>query len=517
MAQAVDAKQNTQQVTAHQINIQVAKQLANLVKSTLGPYGMDKEMVDAAGSVLMTNDGATILKETKLNHPTATIITEVARTQEENCYDGTTSSVVITGEMMDKASDLLDMKIHPTRIAKGYNIANTKAQELLEDIAIDVDDELLLSVAKTAMTGKSAETSGDSLAKIALDVAKSTTLDNISIVKRPNGKVGESVAIAGILIDREKMTHDMPNEVKEAKMALINVDISLPEFAQQLQIQVANNDAVQEFIESRKGQLQEIAETVLASGANVVLCKRDIDPFVAEIFAEKGIYAARRVATSDMEAIAKSCDGRIVSSIDGIKPGDLATSDLLEEINVGEKAIIKLTGTPNAGCVSVLLRAPTHTTVEEIGRAFDDAVGVVSVALDGGKVLAGGGAPYLYLSKHLRDFASTVSGREQMAVEAFAQALEVIPASLAENSGLDPLDTLIKLRQLHSTAAGHSYGVDVENGGGVNMVKQGVVEPLNVVSQALDSATTIAAQLLRIDNIIEMNSGPEIGEDGFQY
>jgi chaperonin GroEL (HSP60 family) len=248
-----------------------------------------------------------------------------------------------------------------------------------------------------------------------------------------------------------------------------------------------------------------------------VFCKRDIDPFVAEIFAEKGIYAARRVAMSDMESVAKACDGRIVSSIDGIKPADLATAELLEEISVGEKPLIKLTGTPNEGSVSVLLRAPTHTTVEEIGRAFDDAVGVVSVALDGGKVLAGGGAPYLYLSKHLRDYASTVSGREQMAVESFAQALEVIPASLAENSGLDPLDTLIKLRQLHSTAAGHSYGVDVENGGGVNMVKQGVVEPLNVVSQALESATTIAAQLLRIDNIIEMNTGPEIGEDGFQY
>ena len=517
MAQAVDAKQNAQQVTAHQINIQVAKQLANLVKSTLGPYGMDKEMVDAAGSVLMTNDGATILKGTKLNHPTATIITEVARTQEENCYDGTTSSVVITGEMMDKASDLLDMKIHPTRIAKGYNIANAKAQELLDDISIEVDDKLLLSVAKTAMTGKSAESSSETLAQVALDVAKSTTIDNISVVKRPNGKVSESLAIAGILIDREKMTHDMPAEVKDAKIALINVDISLPEFAQQLQIQVADNNAVQEFIESRKAQLQEIAETVLASGANAVLCKRDIDPFVAEIFAEQGIYAARRVAMSDMEAVAKSGEGRIVSSIDGIKASDLATAELLEEISVGEKPLIKLTGTPQEGSVSVLLRAPTNTTVEEIGRAFDDAVGVVSVALEGGKVLAGGGAPYLYLSKHLREFASTVSGREQMAVEAFAQALEIIPASLAENSGLDPLDTLIKLRQLHSTAAGHSYGVDVENGGGVNMVKQGVVEPLNVVSQALESATTIAAQLLRIDNIIEMNTGPEIGEDGFQY
>lgn len=517
MAQAVDAKQNAQQVTAHQINIQVAKQLAHLVKSTLGPYGMDKEMVDAAGSVLMTNDGATILKGTKLNHPTATIITEVARTQEENCYDGTTSSVVVTGELMDKASDLLDMKIHPTRIAKGYMIANGKAQELLEDIAIDVSDELLLSVAKTAMTGKSAETAGDALAQIALDVAKATTIENISIVKRPNGKVHDSLAIAGLLIDREKMTHDMPNVVEDPKIALISVDISLPEFAQQLQIQVADNNAVQEFIESRKTQLKEIAETVLASGANIVLCKRDIDPFVAEIFAEKGIYAARRVAMSDMEAIAKAGNGRMISSIDGIKLSDLATADLLEEISVGERPLIKLTGTPKEGSVSVLLRAPTFSTVEEIGRAFDDAVGVVSVALEGGKVLAGGGAPYLYLSKNLREFASTVSGREQMAVESFAHALEVIPAALAENSGLDPLDTLIKLRQLHSTAAGHSYGVDVENGGGVNMVKQGVVEPLDVVSQALDSATTIAAQLLRIDNIIEMNTGPEIGEDGFQY
>ncbi len=517
MTDAVDAKQQAPTVTAHQINIQVAKQLANLVKSTLGPYGMDKEMVDAAGEVVMTNDGATILKETKLGHPTAKIITEVARTQEENCYDGTTSSVVITGELMDKASGLLDKNIHPTRIAKGYVMANRKAQECLKDISLTVNDELLLAVANTAMTGKSVESEQDALAKIALDVIKSTTLDNISIVKRPNGKVSESVAIAGLLIDREKMTHDMPTDIKDAKIALISVDITLPEFAQQLQIQVSDNTAVQEFIESRKSQLKDIAEVILSSGANVVLCKRDIDPFVAEIFAQKGIFAARRVAMSDMEAIAQAGNGRMVSSIDGIKESDLAEAEQLEEISVGERPLIKLTGTPSQGSVSVLLRAPTYTTVEEVGRAFDDAIGVVSVALDGKKVVAGGGAPYLYLSKQLRDYASTVSGREQMAVEAFAQALEVIPASLAENSGLDPLDTLISLRQLHSDAAGHSSGVDVENGGGVNMLKQGVIEPVDVVSQALDSATTIAAQLLRIDNIIEMRTGPEIGEDGFQY
>ena len=515
MASVVDSKQQTQIVTAHQINIQVAKQLADLVRSTLGPYGMDKEMVDHAGGVVMTNDGATILKETKLNHPTAKIIAEVARTQEENCYDGTTTSIVITGELMDKAKDLLKMKIHPTRISKGYILANAKAQELLQDIAIEVNDELLLNVAITAMTGKSVEAAQATLAEIAIDVTKSTTLENISIVKRPNGKVTDSVAISGLLIDREKVSHDMPTLVKDAKIALISVDITLPEFAQQLQIQVSDNTAVQEFIESRKVQLQEIAEVILATGANAVFCKRDIDPFVIEIFAQEGIYAARRVAMSDMEAIAKSGNGRMISSIDGIKEADLATVEQLEEINVGERPLIKLTGTPTAG--SVLLRAPTVTTVEEVARAFDDAIGVISVALDSKKVLAGGGAPYLYLSKNLKDFASTVSGREQMAVEAYAQALEIIPSALAENSGLDPLDTLISLRQLHSTAAGHSFGVDVENGGGVNMLEHGVVEPLEVVSQALDSATTIAAQLLRIDTIVEMNTGPEIGEDGYQY
>ena len=220
---------------------------------------------------------------------------------------------------------------------------------------------------------------------------------------------------------------------------------------------------------------------------------------------------------SDMEAISRAGEGRMISSIDGIKEGDLATVDLLEEIAVGERPLIKLTGTPSKGSVSVLLRAPTHTTVEEVGRAFDDAIGVVSVAIEGTQVVAGGGAPYLYISRQLKDFATSVSGREQMAVEAFAQALEIIPTALAENSGLDPLDTLISLRQLHSDAAGHSSGVDVENGGGVNMLKKGVIEPVDVVSQALDSATTIAAQLLRIDNIIEMRTGPEIGEDGFQY
>jgi chaperonin GroEL (HSP60 family) len=517
MNEAVDGKQNAPTVTAHQINISIAKQVAGLVKSTLGPYGMDKEMVDAAGEVVMTNDGATILKETKLNHPSAKIITEVARTQEENCYDGTTTSVVITGELMDKAQGLLNQKIHPTRIAKGFALANRKAQEILPNMAVDVTDEILKTVASTAMTGKTAEVDGDHLSSVCVEVANATTLDNISIVKRSGGRVSESIAIAGILVDREKSHHNMPDVVEDAKVALIDVDITLPEFAQQVQIQVQDNTAVQEFIESRKDQLHGIAKGITDSGATVILCMRDIDRYIQEYFAKHGVYAARRVARSDLEAVSKSTGARIVSAIDDLTPEDLGTSAKVEEIKVGEKPLIKLTGNKSDAAVSVLIRGPTQSATDEISRAFDDAVGVTTIAIEDGKVVPGGGAPFLFLSKELKEYANSVGGREQLAITAFAEALEVIPSALAENSGLDPLDTLIALRHLHSSESGSVYGVDVEEGGGKNMLEAGVIEPTRVVAQAIESATNIASQLLRIDNIIEMHSAKEIGDDGFNY
>jgi chaperonin GroEL (HSP60 family) len=517
MNEAVDGKQNAPTVTAHQINISIAKQVAGLVKSTLGPYGMDKEMVDAAGEVVMTNDGATILKETKLNHPSAKIITEVARTQEENCYDGTTTSVVITGELMDKAQGLLNQKIHPTRIAKGFALANRKAQEILPNMAVDVTDDILKTVASTAMTGKTAEVDGDHLSSVCVEVANATTLDNISIVKRSGGRVSESIAIAGILVDREKSHHNMPDVVEDAKVALIDVDITLPEFAQQVQIQVQDNTAVQEFIESRKDQLHGIAKGITDSGATVILCMRDIDRYIQEYFAKHGVYAARRVARSDLEAVSKSTGARIVSAIDDLTPEDLGTSAKVEEIKVGEKPLIKLTGNKSDAAVSVLIRGPTQSATDEISRAFDDAVGVTTIAIEDGKVVPGGGAPFLFLSKELKEYANSVGGREQLAITAFAEALEVIPSALAENSGLDPLDTLIALRHLHSSESGSVYGVDVEEGGGKNMLEAGVIEPTRVVAQAIESATNIASQLLRIDNIIEMHSAKEIGDDGFNY
>ena len=516
MNEAVDGKQNKPTVTAHQINISIAKQVAGLVKSTLGPYGMDKEMVDAAGEVVMTNDGATILKETKLNHPSAKIITEVARTQEENCYDGTTTSVVITGELMDKAQGLLNQKIHPTRIAKGFALANRKAQEILPNMAVDVNDDILKTVAGTAMTGKTAEIDGDHLSSVCVEVANAT-LDNISIVRRSGGRVSESIAIAGILVDREKSHHNMPDVVEDAKVALIDVDITLPEFAQQVQVQVQDNTAVQAFIESRKEQLHGIAKGITDSGATVILCMRDIDRYIQEYFAKHGVYAARRVARSDLEAVSKSTGARIVSAIDDLSAEDLGTSGKVEEIKVGEKPLIKLTGNKSDAAVSVLIRGPTQSATDEISRAFDDAVGVTTIAIEDGKVVPGGGAPFLFLSKELKEYANSVGGREQLAITAFAEALEVIPSALAENSGLDPLDTLIALRHLHSSESGSVYGVDVEEGGGKNMLEAGVMEPTRVVAQALESATNIASQLLRIDNIIEMHSAKEIGDDGFNY
>ena len=516
MTQKVTDAKEQQAASAQQVNIFAAKEIANFVRSTLGPMGMDKMLVDQDGTSMVTNDGATILRQMNITHPTANMIIEVARTQEETCYDGTTSSIIITGELMKQAEALLAKKIHPTMIVKGFKLAGNKADELLHEIALDEDH--LLTVAKTAMTGKSAEADKDVLAGICVDVAESAKLSDISIIKRPGGKVANSVAIAGLLLDKSKVHHNMPDVVEDPKVALIEVDITLPEFAKELQVQVHNNDAVEEFISKRKAQLQNIAQGIIDSGANVVLCLRDIDRLVVEYLTKHGVYAARRVAKSDIEAVSKATGARIVSAIDDLAETDLGTCKLLEEVMVNDEPLVKLTGTPNSEAVSVLLRAPTQHTVDEIGRAFDDAVGVVTLAQEG-KTLAGGGSSYMHLSLSLKEYARTVGGRSQMAVEAFADALEIIPATLAENSGLDPLDTLIALRQAHTgeSPEHHLFGVNVYDGGVINMLTDGVIEPMKVVSQAIQSATETAAMVLRIDNIITSKKLAEIGEDGFHY
>ena len=492
--------------TARAVCIHIAKEMSELVKHTLGPMGLDNMLVDGMKDSVITNDGATIVKESAIDHPVAKVIMEVARTQEENCYDGTTSSIILTGELMDQASSLLKKKIHPSKIAMGYQLAAVKAEEILLDMGLEVDDEILQLVAETAMTGKSAETDKEHLAAICVDVAQATDLSNINIVSR-----------AGILVDREKCHHDMPDIVEDAKIALVNVDISLPEFAKAINVQVQDNQAVQEFIESRKQQLADIATGIIEIGATAVFCMRDIDPFVQEYFAKHGIYAARRVAKSDLESLSMSTGARIISNLDNLTKKDLGSVELLEEVSVNDKPLIKVTGTKSSKSVSVLLRAPTQHVVDEVARAFDDAVGVVSVALEDNRVLPGGGAPYMALANALRAYALSVGGRQQLAIESFAKALEVIPTTLAQNSGNDSIDTMVSLRHAHNEKDGWKYGVNVNTGGSSDMLEERVVEPKRVVAQAIRSSADTASQLIRIEKILSAKKSAEFGDDGFDY
>ena len=355
------------------------------------------------------------------------------------------------------------------------------------------------------------------LANICVEVAMAAPIEDITIVQRPNGKVQESTAIAGLLIDGEKLDHAMPDAVEDPKIGLIAADIDIPDYAQQLNVQLTDNSGVKEFIDSRNAQLVEIGERLKETGMNVLFCSREVHPAIIEHLAANNIYAVRRVRRSDMEALSKSTNARIVMNIDTFSSKDLGTASLLEEVNIGERPMIKLTGTPNESTVSVLVRAPTDHVVAEIKRAFDDAIGVVSIAYEDESVLPGGGAPYMQLSTKLKEFASTVGGREQMAVEAFANALEVIPKTLAENSGLDPIDAMIALRKAHTEEDGWKYGVNVNDGSATDMLKEKVIEPKRVVAQAIRSAADISAQLMRIQLITTAKPVSEIGDDDFQF
>lgn len=517
MSEQINNSKNQSGASAREVCIHIARELSTLVKHTLGPNGLDNMLVDTAKDSVITNDGATIIKQSAIDHPVAKVIMNVAKTQEEQCYDGTTSSLVLTGELMAQAGDLLKNKIHPTKIALGFQIAALKAEEILLDMGIEPDENMLNLIAQTAMTGKSAEADKEHLADICVEVAMAVPMDDITIVQRPNGKVKDSTAIAGLLIDGQKLDHVMPDAVEDPKIGLIAADIDIPDYTQTLNVQLSGNEDVKQFIESRNLQLVEIGQKLVDTGMNVLFCSREVHPAIIEHLASKGIYGVRRVRRSDMEALANATEARIVMNIDTFSEKDLGSAGLLEEITVGEKPMIKLTGTPNNSTVSVLVRAPTEHVVAEIKRAFDDAIGVVSIAHEDNCVLPGGGAPYMQLSSKLKEYAATVGGREQMAVEAFANALEIIPKTLAENSGLDPIDAMIALRKAHTEEEGWKYGINVIDGSAVDMLAQNVLEPKRVVAQAVRSAADIASQLIRVELITTAKPMSEIGDDDFQF
>jgi chaperonin GroEL (HSP60 family) len=512
MSQATDAKQQKTQ-TAQEVNIGIGKFVAELVRSTLGPMGMDKMLVDRSGRTVVTNDGATILKETNFTHATAHMMVEVARTQEEECYDGTTSAIVITGELLKQAEDLIAKKVHPTTIVRGYQLALKKCQEVADTLTLPAED-YLLEVAKTAMTGKSAEEAKDHLAVLCVEATENASPGSINVISRYGSPVTDSYAPKGIVIGQVKMHNAMPSNIENASIALVDGALDLPPMAKGTNLQFNTAQDAEAFRANQRLALQGMADHILGLGANVVLTSKDINPALAELFARHGIIACRRCAASNLEAVADATNALIVSGLEDLEADDLGTCGSIEEVSAsaGQRGFFILKDTPNANAVSLVICAPTQQTAEEISRAMDDAIGVVHVARKEGKVLAGGGASQVEMAQHLRSYAASVGGLESLAVEAFADALEIIPLTLAENSGqLQPIATLRELRKAHAEGEKNA-GLNVYTGGVVDMAAENVVEPLKVVKSALESATATASLLLRIDNIIIAKEPDEFGE-----
>jgi|TARA_B100001094_G_scaffold328318_1_gene388460 thermosome len=520
-----DGTQRTRGRTAQSNNIAAAKAVADAVRSTLGPKGMDKMLVDSMGDVVITNDGATILKEMDIDHPAAKMIIEVAKTQEQHCYDGTTSAVVLSGELLKRSEDLIEQNVHPTVICEGFRLAAEKAVELLDahGISTENQDSVLMEVAKTALTGKSAGAVKSFMADICVRAVNSVgiiesderivDLSDIKVEKRQGGSIKDSTLIDGILLDKERVHAGMPRSISDAKIALINSAVEVKKTEVDAKIQITDPNQLALFLEEEENYVRGLVEKIQASGATVLICQKGIDELAQHYMSKAGIFAIRRAKKSDMEALSKATNGNIVTNIDDLSSDDLGHAAKVEERKIGESDMTFITGCPEAKSVSVLLRGGTEHVVDEIRRAFDDAVGVVSVAWEDGAVLTGGGSVLAALSRDLRTFAETVGGREQMAIEAFASALEIIPRTLAENAGLDPVTTLIELRKAHADGQSHS-GINVYEGGVVDMKEANVVEPMRVVEQAIQSATETAIMILRIDDVISSKGVPMDGGMG---
>jgi thermosome len=518
-----DGTQRTRGRSAQSNNIAAAKAVADAVRSTLGPKGMDKMLVDSMGDVVITNDGATILKEMDIDHPAAKMIIEVAKTQEQHCYDGTTTAVVLSGELLKRSEDLIDQNVHPTVICEGFRLAAEKAVELLEShgISTENDDKVLLEVAKTALTGKSAGAVKSFMADICVRAVNAVgliegderiiDLSDIKVEKRQGGSIKDSSLIDGIILDKERVHAGMPRSLADARIALVNSAIEVKKTEVDAKIQITDPNQLALFLEEEENYIRGLVTKIQESGANVLVCQKGIDELAQHYMAKAGIMAIRRAKKSDMEALSKATGGKIVTNLDDITASDLGHAAKIEEKKIGESNMTFITGCPEAKSVSVLLRGGTEHVVDEIRRAFDDGIGVVSVAWQDGAVLTGGGSVLAALSRDLRTFAETVGGLEQMAIEAFASALEIVPRTLAENAGLDPVTTLIELRKAHADGASHT-GINVYEGGVIDMKSKNVLEPMRVVEQAIQSATETAIMILRIDDVIS-SKGVPMGDD----
>ncbi len=511
-------------------NIMAARVVAEAVRTALGPRGLDKMMVDSLGDVSITNDGATILDKMDVQHPAAKMMVQVAKTQDQEVGDGTTTAVVLAGELLRKAEELLDKQIHPSIVVSGYKKLEKKCDELLEKVAVKIDREDVETMKKaviTALNSKSVTGVKEHFADIAVKAVKTIAeerdgrleadIDQVSVVKKQGKGLDETELIEGIILDKEVVHTGMPKLVKNAKVALItgNIEVEKTEF--DAEIRITSPEQMKAFMDEEKHLIHEMVEKIKSSGANVVIAQKGIDDIAQHAMAKAGILAVRRSKKSDMEKMAKATGATIVSTINDLGPENVGTANHVEEIKIGEDKLVFVKECPYAKAVSILVRGGAQHIVDEAERSVHDALCVARDILEDGYAVAGGGASFVELSQKLKSYAEGIKGKEQLAMMAFADSLEVIPKTLAENAGLDPIDVLAELRAKHEEG-GKTYGIDVLSGKVRDMAEIGVLEPLRIVKQALKSATEAAVMILRIDDIVsskrseaEAPSGPPGG------
>ncbi len=484
---------------AQRNNIMAARVIGEVLKTTLGPKGMDKMLVDSLGDITITNDGAAILKEIDVEHPAAKMMVEIAKTQDDMVGDGTTTAVVLASELLKKAEELLDQNIHPTILVSGYRKATQKAIEVIEKIAvpIDVEDQkTMMKVALTSMGSKAVGGAKEHFAEIAIEAVKQIAekrgdkmiadIDNIQLVKKTGKSLIETQLVRGIIVDKEVVHPGMPRKKENAKIALLDSALEIEKTEMSAEIRIRDPNQMKAFLDQEDSMLKDMVTKIKASGADVVFCQKGLDDMVQHYLSKEGIMAARRLKESDMEKLARATGGRVTSNLNDLKTTDLGFAGLVEERKIGDDKMIFVEKCKDPHSVAILIRAGLERMVDEAERAIIDALSVVSDVVENSKIVAGGGAVEIEVAKELRKYATKVGGREQLAVEAFADAMEVIPRALAENAGLDPIDVLVELRSAHDKETGKYMGINVFTGKVQNSIDNGVIEPIVVKEQAIN-------------------------------
>jgi thermosome len=512
---------------ARKANIMAAQIMAEVLKTTLGPRGMDKMLIDSLGDITITSDGAKILEEVDVQHPAAKMMIEVAKTQDKEVGDGTTTAVVLAGELLKKAEEMLDQDIHPSLIVSGYQKAADKAVSVLEKIAlpVDMDDrETLLKLANTSMRSKSVASARFHLGEIVVDAIKQiiekrdgtvlADVDNVQIVKKEGKSLEETELIRGIIIDKEVVHDAMPKKIKNAKIALVNAALEIEKTEIDAEIRIKTPESIKAFLDQESEMLKNMVDKVVASGANVLLAQKGIDDMAQHFLAKAGVMAARRVKESDMEKLAKATGGKVVNNLADLKASDLGHCGMVEERKVGNDKMIFVEDCKNPQAVAIFVRAGLERMIDEAERTLNDALYVISDVAKNPKMVPGGGAIEMEIAREVRSYARQVGGREQLAIEAFADTLEVIPKTLAENAGLDTLDTMVAMKAAHEKRGGSAMGVNVFEGGVADMLEKGVVEPMVVKLQAIKSGVEVASMILRIDDVVAAKSSAAGGPGG---